>query len=228
MLTLRRRRDRAAVDAAPFFLMPDRISILQAVEGLLPPTHLRVVTEVADAVQVALWRLHPDGTDAASVPIRALAPLDYLATEVVEWHDKEWPAPDGSPASTEMVLAKLTEELGELAGALVKHLQGRTDKDWLSQAEGEFGDVQVVLCTLAARIAMLRLASGPPSSTGQRRTTFVSMLLARWQGVDGRGGVRHRRGSAFRVPGVTGEEAAERLAAGVRDYGFSVREVGQR
>jgi NTP pyrophosphatase (non-canonical NTP hydrolase) len=125
-----------------------------------------------------------------------LTDFDDYALEVVRWHDQEWPNPDGTPAHVERVCMKLCEEVGELHGALVKHLQGRTDKDWLDEAVKEFGDVQIVLCVLARRMADLHLAEGrSPEPT----PSFVRMFRWRWFGRRaGDGGVSSRRGASYR------------------------------
>lgn len=116
---------------------------------------------------------------------------DELAYEIVEWHDREWPSPDGTPAEISRVAMKLAEEVGELHGALVKHLQGRTDKKWLNEACKEFGDVLIVLAVLADRINRL---SGAGAIDGE--VTFESMWRARWGDVSRRVGSTYRRGTS--------------------------------
>lgn len=128
-----------------------------------------------------------------------LASIDIAAESVVEWHDREWLLPDGTEASIEKVSMKLTEEVGELQGALVKHLQGRTDKDWMTEARKEFGDVVIVLMVLADRIADL---SDPVRkrrvSVRTNDVTFGSMFSDRFYGDDDNPGVSERRGASYR------------------------------
>jgi len=111
--------------------------------------------------------------------------LDEMASEIVEWHDREWPSPDGTPAEVERIVMKLAEEVGELSGALVKHLQGRTDEDWLAEAEKEYGDVLIVLCVLSDRMVELHDHGGQ---------TPEQMLAARWAEVSQRRGASYRGG----------------------------------
>lgn len=112
-----------------------------------------------------------------------MSALDSTALEVVAWHDREWPSPDGTPAEVERICMKLTEEVGELQGAIVKHLQGRTDEDWLAEAEKEYGDVLIVLCVLADRLVDLHDHGGQ---------TPEQMLAARWAAVSKRRGASYR------------------------------------
>lgn len=109
--------------------------------------------------------------------------LNRIAEEVVEWHDREWPSPDGTPAEIERVAMKLAEEVGELLGAIVKHRQGRTDADWLANARLELGDVAIVLMVLAARLTALESDHAP---------TIADMIAGRWCSV------RLRRGATYR------------------------------
>lgn len=122
--------------------------------------------------------------------------MDQYAKAVVEWHDREWPSPDGTPAETSRVAMKMTEEVGELCGALVKHLQGRVDEPWLDEARKEFGDVIITLCVLADRIDQLHYEQAR-TRDGQwirpRGTvTFQSMFGARWARVSQRRGATYR------------------------------------
>lgn len=109
-----------------------------------------------------------------------MAGLDAIAVDVIEWHDREWPSPDGTPAQLDRIALKLAEEVGELAGAIVKHVQGRTDADWLANATAELGDVAIVLMVLAGRL---------------RETTGISLgaaIAERWGNVQQRRGAHHR------------------------------------
>lgn len=115
---------------------------------------------------------------------------DELAAEIVEWHDREWPSPDGTPAEIERIVMKLTEEVGELSGALVKHLQGRTDKAWLDEAAKEYGDVLIVMSTLADRMDELC------DQAGDGQVTLDSMWRARWADVSQRRGATYRQAAA--------------------------------
>ena len=65
---------------------------------------------------------------------------DYC-TEITAHIEQEWPYCGRVPS--DVFLTKLTEEVGELAGALLKYTQGRTDVDWLTEARKEFGDAMI-------------------------------------------------------------------------------------
>lgn len=108
---------------------------------------------------------------------------DPLSRAIAEWHDREWPNPDGTPAGIDRIVMKLAEEVGELSGAIVKHVQGRTDKDWLSEAAKEYGDVRIVLAVLADRMSVL---------CGQELTP-EGMTIDRFDAVS------KRRGSDYRI-----------------------------
>lgn len=125
--------------------------------------------------------------------------VERTAREVVEWHDHEWPSPDGTAAELPRIAMKFTEEWGELNGALVKHIQGRTDKDWLAEAHKEFGDVIVCLMVLHSRMRWLeeeraQLHAGMAYQLWER-------FMDRWDGPPGtaNAGVKHRRGASYRV-----------------------------
>ena len=120
--------------------------------------------------------------------------------EVVTWHDLEWPSPNGDPAEVERVFMKLAEEVGELGGAIVKHLQGRTDEDWLKEAFKEGGDVMIVMNVLSDRLQ--RLFAERAVETGDPRYPEVTpdfMLRDRWWGPMPGQGVRDRKGASYRL-----------------------------
>ena len=49
-------------------------------------------------------------------------------------------------------LAKMQEETGEVAGAVVRHLEQRDGRSWMSEIEDELGDVMVVLINLCSHL----------------------------------------------------------------------------
>lgn len=72
-----------------------------------------------------------------------------LQSEITGWHDTTWG--DAMVKPSWIVLAKLQEEVGELAGAMVKNREGRrTHQD----IRDEFGDVMIVLAVLANRLGI--------------------------------------------------------------------------
>ena len=114
-----------------------------------------------------------------------IAELCRLITEHVE---REWPtAPDRRRIDAYMM--KLTEEVGELAGAIVKHQQNRTDEEWLANAFKEYGDVMIVL----AQVAVWLDEEAQRKYRGQIRVTMLGMMVARWKTV------RRRIGASYRA-----------------------------
>lgn len=65
------------------------------------------------------------------------------ADELLSWHFRSF-----GPVDTYQILAKLTEEVGEVAGAITKLDEGRKT---LADVQDEIGDVLVCLTILAAR-----------------------------------------------------------------------------
>jgi NTP pyrophosphatase (non-canonical NTP hydrolase) len=123
--------------------------------------------------------------------------FEDLVKQVVEWHDREWPATDGTPAELSRIFMKSMEEFGELSGALVKHLQGRKDEDWLLEAHKEFGDLLITLMMIHNRMQWLEAEAG-----ARPVTPFMDRFGERWFGLEPGGGVRDRRGASYRNTGA--------------------------
>lgn len=51
-------------------------------------------------------------------------------------------------------MLKLTEEVGELTGAVVRHDQQRDGRSWMPEIEAELGDVMVVLLAIADKLEL--------------------------------------------------------------------------
>ncbi|CAB4202048.1 hypothetical protein UFOVP1360_40 [uncultured Caudovirales phage] len=113
------------------------------------------------------------------------ARIDLLCEHITAHIREQWPTAPGR-SEIDAYLTKLTEEVGELSGALVKLQQGRTDDNWYGEAVKEFGDVMIVL----AQVAHWLDTNDGRSQPGM--FTMTKMLRRRWASVSKRKGADYR------------------------------------
>lgn len=105
-----------------------------------------------------------------STLIPGITTLHELGLEVAAWHRANWPRSVNALAP----IAKVAEEAGELVGAAVKMLEGRST---IAHVRAELGDVVIAAAGAAARLDLL---------DGDDVLSFDRIVVPRWFEVSAR------------------------------------------